>query len=1007
MKFKYIYIILIIIQTNIFAQSYKYWSSSDNLNLFYFNDSNDIKVDYRFNSSYRSIFSNISTPNGDLIFSFVDGYNITDENGKNFKNSMGVLSSHNSVFLQTDFNQWNLISGFFYDSTYDLTFKISKSIDDNRNIIYEFYKNNHNFDNKEILNAPFGVYCTKIERDSLNKPEITEKNRCLDEISKYSKRLLITDVKRINQFEYYILFHEPNIEVKDRVNKYSKFFLFKYSKNNIEFIDSIKICVFDFLENDIKSKLKDKKYINFFINSSFLNKALNKMFLNFEISWSSNSYDTFVYHKSMLISYDLKNKFSSSYKVDFENEFNNNNLDDKNKIYTFFRTNNSNLRSQNYLSSNDSIFYYLRTKVKYKNFKEEYFIKELVKWEYYKDNFNSSTLVDYVNNDNTTILSNVFLNSFGGLSYSKSNHTDQTLIVYHMNNNNDPIRKSSQSFNIPTIWSIYNSFNFTLYDYIKLRQAPIIFKDCGAYVNIKNNSDESLGIKNYKWFVAKNDKWTEWDTFNTKELPQLFFKNSGKYLFKLQASAPNGYGEWYIDTIKVRIPPKPVANFYAQDSIVCRYKGLPFKNYSSSLQNTAEDYLWSFGDGKTSTDKNPNHIYTNIGNYTVTLHYKNGYCDSTLTKNQYITVVDAPKPGFAINTTQGCAPLNIFITDTVRRHVSAKDYFISDGSGWVNIPNGETQLNHTFKQAGKYRAVQRLTGYTGCVTMSDSVWIHVSQGLTPKDTLDVQLSTIKTNEEIGVTGKSKLFNIVPGNAFIQWQSQAGAVKYQVNKDGSPYAQTEDTFYTDPRLYNQDATYTVQGIDSCGNRSSMGNVSKPVFLKSNLQGNNESVLVQYSPYLDLPIGVNSLQYELEKLTETNGISKWQPIAHHPQPQTHTDQNINTQGHLQACYRIAVKHNSETISYSNVSCSPFEPAIFIPTGFSPNDDGVNDVYEPMYYGIQSYQLTVYNRWGEQVFLGADNQAWTGEKQSEGVYTVQIRYRLNTGVLKTQNTTVTLLR
>ncbi len=526
-------------------------------------------------------------------------------------------------------------------------------------------------------------------------------------------------------------------------------------------------------------------------------------------------------------------------------------------------------------------------------------------------------------------------------------------------------------------------------------------------MQIKNNSQPWIGFTDFKWLIL-NDKGQE-EYYTTKEPPILTYTKNGDYYIKLFGYSPRGkgYGEWYIDTIKIRIPQKPVANFYAQDSIVCRYKGLQFNNYSSSQQSTAEEYLWTFGDGNTSTNTNPTHQYTKTGTYTVTLHYKNGYCDSTLTKNQYITVVDAPKPGFTINTTQGCAPLNITITDTVKRHVSAKDYYISDGSGWVNIPNGQTQLSHTFTQAGKYRAVQRLTGYTGCVTMSDSVWIHVSQGLTPQDTLDVKTATINTIPEIGITGKSQLYNIVPGNAFIQWQSQAGAVKYQLNKDGSPYAQTTDTFYSDTRLYSKDAIYTVQGIDSCGNNSSEGRVGKPVFLQSNLQGNNESVLVRYSPYLDFPKGIISLQYQLEKLTETNGITQWQPIALYPQPQTHTDLNINAQGHLQACYRIVVKNNSEVISTSNVSCSPFEPVIFIPTGFSPNDDGVNDVYEPMYYGIQSYQLTVYNRWGEQVFNGANNEFWSGSNAAEGVYTVQIRYRLNTGVLKTQNTTVTLLR
>jgi gliding motility-associated-like protein len=587
--------------------------------------------------------------------------------------------------------------------------------------------------------------------------------------------------------------------------------------------------------------------------------------------------------------------------------------------------------------------------------------------------------------------------------------SNRKLVITEILNPNNPIsslnpQKIIERKDMPH----YSNGISYLYSYGRIKK-NIIYNDCGAYVEFENKTDESLGLDNYEWQIALNKEHTSWYKYSGKKPPTLFYKQSGYYYYKIHitSTSKTNYSEWYQDSIYISIPPKPIANFYAQDSIVCRYKGLQFNNYSHSQQSTAEEYLWTFGDGNTSTNKNPTHQYTKTGVYTVTLHYKNGYCDSTLTKNQYITVVDAPKPGFTINTTQGCAPLNIMITDTVKRHVSAKDYFISDGSAWVNIPNGQTQLSHTFTQVGKYRAVQRLMGYTGCVTMSDSVWIHVSQGLTLSDTLDVQWSTINTNELIGITGKSKLYNIVPGNALISWQSQAGAVKYQLNKDGSPYAQTTDTFYNDPRLYLQDATYTVQGIDSCGNSSSEGRVGKPVFLKSNLQGNNESVLVQYSPYLDLPKGINSLQYQLEKLVDNNGITQWQPIAQHNQVQTHIDININEQGHLQACYRVAVKANTATISTSNVSCSPFEPVIYIPTAFTPNNDGFNDVYEPMYYGIQSYQLTVYNRWGEQVFVGKDKQAWTGENAAEGVYAVIVEYRLNNSIKKTQTTTVTLLR
>tara|TARA_B100000745_G_C19823084_1_gene271953 strand:- start:12 stop:476 length:465 start_codon:yes stop_codon:yes gene_type:complete len=48
-----------------------------------------------------------------------------------------------------------------------------------------------------------------------------------------------------------------------------------------------------------------------------------------------------------------------------------------------------------------------------------------------------------------------------------------------------------------------------------------------------------------------------------------------------------------------------------------------FNNLSSNF----ESVLWDFGDGITSTDENPLHIYTNSGNYTVSLTaYTNSNC---------------------------------------------------------------------------------------------------------------------------------------------------------------------------------------------------------------------------------------------------------------------------------------------------------------------------------------------------------------------------------------------
>ena len=54
-----------------------------------------------------------------------------------------------------------------------------------------------------------------------------------------------------------------------------------------------------------------------------------------------------------------------------------------------------------------------------------------------------------------------------------------------------------------------------------------------------------------------------------------------------------------------------------------------------------------------------------------------------------------------------------------------------------------------------------------------------------------------------------------------------------------------------------------------------------------------------------------------------------------------------------------------------------AIYVPTGFTPNSDGRNDILKPMYIGIKTVSyFTIYDRWGQKVFSTTDlNKGWDG--------------------------------
>jgi PKD repeat protein len=85
---------------------------------------------------------------------------------------------------------------------------------------------------------------------------------------------------------------------------------------------------------------------------------------------------------------------------------------------------------------------------------------------------------------------------------------------------------------------------------------------------------------------------------------------------------------------------------------------------TATFNNTTSNgisYHWDFGDGGSSTDAGPTHVYAADGTYTVVLTATNNCGTSTFTQNVIITT--APGAGFSVSTTSGCAVLSVNFTD--------------------------------------------------------------------------------------------------------------------------------------------------------------------------------------------------------------------------------------------------------------------------------------------------------------------------------------------------------
>ncbi len=94
---------------------------------------------------------------------------------------------------------------------------------------------------------------------------------------------------------------------------------------------------------------------------------------------------------------------------------------------------------------------------------------------------------------------------------------------------------------------------------------------------------------------------------------------------------------------------------------------------------------------------------------------------------------------------------------------------------------------------------------------------------------------------------------------------------------------------------------------------------------------------------------------------------------------------------------------------------EPALYFPSAFTPDGNGLNDAFGPVGENVEDYDMTIYDRWGKLIFRSQSQNDWWdgtigGQPVQEGVYvwraSYQYTYRGETKVLNLKGT-ITLIR
>ena len=463
-----------------------------------------------------------------------------------------------------------------------------------------------------------------------------------------------------------------------------------------------------------------------------------------------------------------------------------------------------------------------------------------------------------------------------------------------------------------------------------------------------------------KWYI--NSILTS-TTFNTTHS----FLTAGTYTVKLVTQ--NTFG--CKDSI-TKLVPVPIDSVKINPSVAkCSYQSIPLSIIG------ATNCAWQPIIGLSNPNiPNPICTVTATTIYTVTITQTNLFgklCVKTLT-----TVVTVfPKITSAFNYTIGACHNNVFFTDASFSSPSAWQWNFGDS-------NTSTLQNplHFYGATGSYSISLITTNGFGC-----------------KDT---------SRQVLTLAG----FNPITVNAGITKCKQDTV---QLNANGGVlYAWTPTVGLTNPNIANPlcytpvTTIYTVTvssvlGTDTCKSALTTTVTVFPfTFSSSSITVSSNTITIGQTVTVSLSGFTYSGTFSVFPNTEitfvgTNTILLT-PVKTGYYILYFTDAN-------------GCKHELKTIYLEIITNDCSENTVYLPTGFTPNGDGNNDVLYVRSNFITEVYLTIYDRWGEKLFESNDiKKGWDGyykgKKIDQGVYGYYMTFKCNNGQESFKKGNITLM-
>jgi len=506
------------------------------------------------------------------------------------------------------------------------------------------------------------------------------------------------------------------------------------------------------------------------------------------------------------------------------------------------------------------------------------------------------------------------------------------------------------------------------------------------------NATQCLGNNKFH-FVMKNawvsaEKLTHtWDlgdgTTSALDSIDHTYASVKSYLVFHKVVSASGCQDTFTTVSKVVNSPTPA--FVTNKDTACFYSQL-FNFTDKTVFGSAYTVKWDFGDGitaNTSTYTGKTFATPGTKNVKLIVSTTDGCSDSII---KPIKVFAVPVSDFRINTLVQCLQNNKFIFTNISNENSANSvtYNWNISKPLKNVA-GSTLVDQTFVDTGVKIITLTLKSQENCVST------HVEK-IYVAETPVVSFTGKNSCQGVPVDFKSSLYLNV-GLPTYSWDFGDGMVSTQ----------------TDPTH-----TYLASG-----------NFNVKLTVTSNLGCVGKATDLPLQIFTK-PVANYTSEYLLSRGLETD----WKFVftgsgADHYEWYFEDGQTDFQMGPLFKTFSKTGDFKTKLIVYTNDGCyDSLSQMIFLkpellyhlPNAFSPNNDGLNDVWpggNVPSFGLRKYRMTVMDRWGNIMFTSTDPTiGWDGKDKDgfaalEGVYAFEINFRYIDDKLYVHRGTLTVLK